>query len=168
MRARLIGAALATVLLAAIGYGLLERAPQPVAEPQPAAGPAVPVPVSVIRRGSEITLAGDVADLAAKRELLDAVITSSDDVTVVDHLGVMPVATTVDFSGAAPVFEAAAGIRDFSVAINGDTVTLGGTAAKADEAAAVQAAAEDAWVRARIVNELVTSALGGEKSTKND
>ncbi|CAJ1498825.1 hypothetical protein [[Mycobacterium] holstebronense] len=168
MRARLIGAALATVLLAAIGYGLLERAPQPVAAPQPAAGPAVPVPVSVIRHGTEFTLAGDVADPAAKRELLDAVLTSSDDVTVVDRLGVVPGAVSVDFSGAAPVFEAAAGIGDFTFEITGDTVTLGGTAAKADEAAAVQAAAEDAWARAHIVNELVTSSQRGEKSTKNN
>lgn len=166
MRARLIGAALATVLLAAIGYGLLQRAPQPVAEPQPAAGPAVPV--TVIRHGAQFTVAGDVADPAAKRELLDAVITSGDDVTVVDQLEVVPGSATVDFSGAAPVFEAAAGIGDFTVAIDGDTVTLGGTAAKADEAAAVQAAAEDAWARAHIVNELVTGPQGGVKPTKND
>ncbi|MGV0747270.1 channel-forming protein ArfA/OmpATb [Mycolicibacter minnesotensis] len=165
MRARLIGATLATALLAAIGYGLLGRAHQPVAVPQPA---AAPVPVSVTRHGTEFTLAGDVADPAAKRELLDAVITSSDDVTVIDRLGVVPGAVTVDFSGAAPVFEAAAGIGDFTVAVTGDTVTLRGTAAKADEAAAVQAAAEDAWVRARIVNELATSSQSGEKSTKND
>ncbi|WP_409428424.1 hypothetical protein [Mycobacterium sp. SMC-11] len=164
MRARLIGAVLVTALLAAIGYGLLERARQPVAASQPAA----PVPVSVIRHGTEFTLAGDVADPAAKRELLDAVITSSDDVTVIDRLGVVPGAVTVDFSGAAPVFEAAAGIGDFTFAITGDTVTLGGTAAKADEVAAVQAAAEDAWGRTRIVNELVTSSQSGEKSTKND
>ncbi|OBG41198.1 hypothetical protein [Mycolicibacter heraklionensis] len=167
MRARLIGAALLTALLAAIGYGLAERAHQPVAAPQPAAAPAASVPVSVIRHGTEFTLAGDVADPAAKRELLDAVITSSDDITVVDHLVVAPGAVTIDFSGAGPVFEAAAGIDDFTFAITGDTVTLGGTTAKTDEAAAVQAAAEDAWVRARIVNELASS-QGGEKSTKND
>lgn len=168
MRARLIGAALTTVLLAAIGYALLERAHRPVAAPPPAAAPAAQVPVSVIRHGTEFTLAGDVADPATKRELLDAVITSSDDVTVVDHLAVVPTAATVDFSGAAPVFEAAAGIGDFTIEITGDTVTLGGTAAKTDEVAAVQAAAEDAWVRARIVNKLATSSQSGEKSTKND
>ncbi|WP_409436516.1 hypothetical protein [Mycobacterium sp. SMC-14] len=168
MRARLIGAALATVLLAAIGYGLLERPHQPVAAPEPAAGPVAPAPLSVVRRGAEFTLAGDVADPAAKRELLDAVVTSSDEVTVVDRLGVAPGAAAVDFSDAAPVFEAAAGIDDFTLEINGDTVTLGGTTAKADEAAAVRAAAEDAWPRAHFVNELVTSSPDGGKSTKND
>lgn len=167
MRARLIGAALATALLAAIGYGLLERAHQPAAVPQPTVVPAAPVPVSVIRHGSEFTLAGDVADPAAKRELLDAVLTLSDEVTVIDHLAVVPTAVPVDFSGAAPVFEAAADIGDFTVAITGDTVTLGGTAAKPDEAAAVQAAAEDAWAPAHIVNELATSSQGGQKSTAN-
>ncbi len=166
MRARLIGAALATALLAAIGYGLLERAPQLVAEPQPAAGPAVPV--TVIRHGAEFILAGDVADPADRRELLDAVISSSDDVTVVDQLRVVPGAATVDFSAAAPVFEAAAGIGDFTGPRGGATVGRGGPARRGGEAAAVQAAPEDAWGRAQIVNELVTSSRDGAKPTKND
>lgn len=168
MRARLITAALAAVLLAGIGYGLAERAHRPVAAAQPAAAPAAPAPVSVIRRGNEFTLTGDVADPAAKRELLDAVIASSDDVTVVDQLRVTPTAASIDFTGAAPVFEAAAGIGDFSVEITGDTVTLRGTAAKADEGDAVQSAAEDAWARAHIVNDLATSSQRGEKSSEND
>ncbi|MCV7385897.1 hypothetical protein [Mycolicibacter longobardus] len=155
MRARLIGAALAAVLLGAIGYGLLGRAHHEGAEP--GAGPAVPAPVSVIRHGSEITVAGDVADPAARRALLDAVITSSEDVTVIDRLGVVPGAQTPEFAAAAPVFEAAAGLDDFTLLVSGDTVTLGGTAANQDESAAVQAAAEDAWPRAHVVNEVAVN-----------
>ena len=65
---------------------------------------------------------------------------------------------TVDFTAAAPVFEAASGIDDFTLVADGGTVTLGGTAARPDAAAAVQAAAEDTWPRAHIVNELVAGA----------
>lgn len=138
---------------------MLERH-EPVAGTEPVAGPVAPAPVSVTRRGTEITLAGDVADPAARRALLDAVITSSDDVTVVDRLGVAPgvmTPETPDFAAAGPVFEAAAVIDDFTLRVVGDTVTLGGTAAKAQEAAAVRAAAEDAWPRARIVDEILVS-----------
>lgn len=124
--------------------------------------------MSVVRHGNEITVSGDVADPAAKRALLDAVITSSDDITVIDRLGVAPAAATPDFSAAAPVFEAASGMDDFTLLATGDTVTLGGTAAKADEAAALAAAAQDAWPQAELVDEVVATPRGGEKSTEID
>lgn len=158
MRARLIGVALLAALLIAIGYGVAQRTHHPVAEPQSVAVPMTSAPVSVVRRGTEFTLTGDIADPVARRALLDAVLGTSDDLTVVDRLAVMPGAVTVDFTAAAPVFEAASGIDDFTLAVDGGTVTLGGTAAKPDEAAAVQAAAEDTWPRAHIVNELVAGA----------
>jgi peptidoglycan-binding protein ArfA len=88
---------------------------------------------------------------------LDAVITSTDDVTVIDRLGLAPGVTTPDFMVSAPVFEAAAVISDFALSIAGDTVTLAGTAARAAEAAAVEEAAKDAWPRADIVDEFVIS-----------
>lgn len=165
MRRWLIGAALAAVLLAAIGCGLREGSPEGSRDgAQAAVGPAAPL--SVIRRGNEFTLTGDVPDPSAKRALLDAVVTSADDVTVVDGLGVAPNATTPDFAAAAPVFEAAAVIGDFTFSVSGETVTLGGTAAKAAEAAGVEEAAKDAWPRADIVNELVVISPGPVKSTE--
>lgn len=155
MRAPLIAAALVAVLLGAIGCGLQEASPEGT-DP----GAAAPVPVSVIRHGNEITLTGDVPDPAAKRALLDAVITSSDDVTVVDRLNVVPGAATPDFSASAPVFEAAAVIGDFALHTGADSVTLAGTAAKPAEAAAVESAARDAWPRTAIVDEFVIGAAG--------
>ncbi|KAA1430740.1 channel-forming protein ArfA/OmpATb [Mycolicibacter arupensis] len=152
MRARLIAAALGTALLVAIGYGMVER----LHRPAPPSALATPGPVSVIRAGNEVTLTGGVADPLAKRALVDAVLGSSDDLTVVDRLDVAPGVVTVDFTDAAPVFEAAAGIADFRLDADGDTVTLTGTAAKADQADAVQTAAEAAWARAHIVNALAT------------
>ncbi len=157
MRGWLIGAALAAVLLGAIGIGFREGLPS-----HDGAAPtaAAPEPLSVIRRGNEITLTGDVADPAAKRALLDAVITSSDEVTVIDRLGMAPGAETPDLAASAPVFEAAAVIDDFALSVTGDTVTLRGTAARAAEAAAVADAAEDAWPQAEIVNRLETGSAG--------
>jgi peptidoglycan-binding protein ArfA len=152
VRTWLAAAALVAVLHGATGCGLREGSPEG-SDP----GAAAPVPVSVIRRGNEITLTGDVPDPVAKRALLDAVITSTDDVTVIDRLGLAPGVTTPDFLVSAPVFEAAAVISDFALSIAGDTVTLAGTAARAAEAAAVEEAAKDAWPRADIVDEFVIS-----------
>lgn len=151
MRPRLITAALVAVLLGVTGCERQEDSPR-------GTDPGAAVPVSVVRHGNEITVAGTVPDPAARRALLDAVITSTDDVTVVDRLDVAPGVTTPDFSGSAPVFEAAAAIGDFALSVSGDTVTLTGTAAKAADAAAVAEAAEQAWPQAEIANEL---AVGG-------
>ncbi len=52
-----------------------------------------------------------------------------DDINIIDNLGVNPDIKALDFSKAGPVFEAAATIPDFSLTVNGDTVTLAGTAA---------------------------------------
>ncbi|MEB3034693.1 channel-forming protein ArfA/OmpATb [[Mycobacterium] nativiensis] len=156
MRAGLIGAALVAVLLGAIGCS---PAQEPVV---PAAVAVAAEPLTVIRHGNQFMLTGDVPDPAARRALLDAVITSAEDVTVVDGLRLAPGATTPDLSAAAPVFEAAAVIGDFTLRAAGDTVTLGGTAARAAEAAAVADTAEQAWPRAHIVNELVTNTPGRE------
>jgi len=150
VRAWWVTAALAAVLFGAISCGPQQGSPDRT-------DPGTAAPVSIIRRGNEITLSGDVPDPAAKRALLDAVITSTEDLTVIDRLRVAPGATAPDFSVSAPVFEAAAVIGDFTVRMTGDTVTLAGTAAKAPEAAAVADAAEDAWPRAEILNELVVS-----------
>lgn len=151
MRAWLIGPALLTALLAISGCAGLGHRYHPDA---PAAAS-----VSVIRHGSEITLTGEVADPGARRALLDAVITSSEDVNVVDRLSarsstIRSGALTLDFAQSAPVFEAAAAIDDFTARFDGDTVILGGTAGKASEAAAVHDAARDAWPSAVIVDDI--------------
>lgn len=147
MRVRLIGAALVAVLLTTIGCGPRHT--------ESDAAATDPVPLSVVRHGNEFTLTGDVTDPAAKRDLVDAVVSSADDVTVVDRLTVTPNAATPDLSVAAPVFETASVIGDFSLRADGDTVTLAGTAATAAEAAAVADAAEHAWPRSHVVNVLV-------------
>lgn len=153
MRGWLIAATLVAVLFGATGCGPLQRLPH---DPEPGAA----APLSVVRHGAEVTLTGDVPDPAAKRTLLDAVITSSDELTVVDRLQLAPGATTPDLAASAPVFETAAGIDDFALQLDGRTVTLSGTAGKPAEVAAVAEAAEDAWPHAEIVNRLEVGSAG--------
>lgn len=155
MRGWLIGAALLTVLFTTIGCGVRGGPPE---HPDDGgdSGAAPPAALSIIGRGNEITLTGDLPDPAAKRALLDAVITAADGVSVIDRLGIMPGIKTLDFAASAPVFETAAVLGDFTVTLTADTVTLAGTAAKAAEATAVATAARDAWPQARIVNEIAT------------
>jgi peptidoglycan-binding protein ArfA len=163
----LIALAIVPLLLAAIGYGLLgrnqsESNPPTGALPTPPSGvntPTIPpvslAPVSVIRNGDDITLSGFFPDERAKAALLDAVIASvGSNANVIDTLGINPDVTSLDFSDAGPVFSAAASITDFSLVVNGDTITLGGTAASAKQQDAVEQAAEDAWPNLNIVDKM--------------
>jgi peptidoglycan-binding protein ArfA len=165
-------------LLGVIGYGMLDRSrSQNGGEPEPGGAlptliePTLPgvrsaapppglalAPVSIVRHGDEITLDGNLPNPAAKRVLLDSVIASAgDDINIIDNLGVIPNIKALDFSAAGPVFEAAAAIPDFRLIVNGDTVTLAGTAASEDDEDAVEDAAEDAWRGVNIVNKLQIS-----------
>lgn len=172
-RAWLIGLAIVALLVGLVGYSLLQRSGSQNGD-ESASGGAVPTvsgeapsppsglalaPVSVTRHGDQITLVGNLPDPEAKRLLLDAVVTSVEDVNVMDNLGVTPGVKALDFAGSGPVFEAAAAIPDFSLNVSGDTVTLGGTAATADESDAVQDAAEDAWPGVNIANTMEISSL---------
>lgn len=177
-RAWLTMLVLVPLLLGVIGYAMFQRArldnggePNPAGplptlaeSSQTTAAPAPPpalalAPLSIVRRGNEVTLVGDLPDPAAKRTLLDAVATSIDDVDVIDNLNVVPGSKALDFATAAPLFDAATLIRDFTLSVDGDTVTLGGTAVKSADADAVGEAAEQAWPRVNIVNRLEVSSL---------
>ncbi|HEU4360326.1 MAG TPA: BON domain-containing protein [Mycobacterium sp.] len=164
----LVGLALIPLLLAVIGYGIADRSrSQAGGEPGPGSAaptlteptlapmaPAGLAPVSIARHGDEVILEGNLPSDIARRTLLDSVMAAMDDVNIIDNLGVNPNIKTLDFSTAGPVFEAAAAIPDFSVAASGETVTLAGTAATAEQLDAVAAAAEEAWPNVNIVNRL--------------
>ncbi|MGH3635207.1 hypothetical protein [Mycobacterium sp.] len=172
----LIAVLVIPLLLAAIGYGVLDRnrsqtnAPAgalPTLAPplSPGARPNAPTipplslaPVSIIRNGNDITLRGDFPDVKAKRALLDAVIASvGSNANIIDTLGVNPNVNSLDFSDGGPVFNAAASIPNFSLVVNGDTITLSGTAASAEQADAVEQAAVDAWPNLNIVDTMEIS-----------
>jgi peptidoglycan-binding protein ArfA len=162
------------LLLGAIGYGLAERSRSQVTGPSggvptlthtstPSAArkpPAIPAislaPLSISRNGNDITLSGDFPDDMAKGALLEAVKSSvGPNVNVIDKIRINPNINALDFSDSGPVFSAAASMTDFKLDVNGDTITLAGTAATTDQGDAVEQAAEDAWPNLNIVDKIV-------------
>lgn len=166
----LIAVVLIPLLLGVIGYSLTHRSGPEAGGPSgplptltetrsnvpPAAPPGLALaPLSIVRNGDEITLDGEMPSAAAKRVLLDAVIASvGEDVNIIDRLGINPDVKALDFSSAGPVFRAAAGIPDFALVVNGDTVTLTGTAAAEADQNAVEDAAVHAWPHVNIVDNI--------------
>jgi peptidoglycan-binding protein ArfA len=168
----LIGVALIPLLLAAIGYGVTDRSlrsepaepsgPLPTLSehPIPEIAPAPPpelalAPLAIIRGENGITLDGQFPTPQAKRALLDMVIEAmGDNVNIFDNIEVTPDTRTLDFSSAQPFFTAAANITDFGLDVNGDTVTLSGTAELREDHDAVQAAATKAWSNVNIVDRI--------------
>jgi peptidoglycan-binding protein ArfA len=169
----LIGLVIIPLLLAAIGYGAFDRSRSAANGPTgvlptltetspPGASPTTPkvpalslAPLSISRNGNDITLTGEFPDNAAKSALLNALTSAvGTGVKIIDKLGINPNIEALDFSDAGPVFNAAASIRDFNLGVNGDTITLAGTATSADQQDAVETAAENAWPNLNIVDKM--------------
>ena len=167
----LLALLLVPLLLGAIGYATLEKSKKETNPPSVNASPTLNVPsvtapnatvpgvsfapLSITRNGNDITLSGDLPDGAAKASLLDGVKGAlGPGVNVVDNLNIKPGVNTPDFSGLGSVLKAAAPIPDFNFKLNGDTITLTGTAVSDDERAAVEAAARAAWPNMTISNQI--------------
>ncbi|MBV8863547.1 MAG: hypothetical protein JO082_14195 [Mycobacterium sp.] len=167
----LIGLVVIPLLLAVIGYGEVDRSGSEATgptgglptlnTPSPPRGapktPTIPAvsltPVSIIRSGDDIKLSGDFPSAEAKASLLDAVKASfGPNVKIVDKLRINPDVTSLDFSNAATIFNAAASIPDFGLSVKGDTVTLSGTARSGAQQEAVEQAANAAWPNLNIVD----------------
>jgi peptidoglycan-binding protein ArfA len=169
----LIGLVVIPLLLGAIGYGLQDRlvswAPghtgkvptltRPAPAPSQSTGLSVPAitlaPAAIVRNGNTIVLSGDFPDQKARAALVDAVAGALPaGVSMIDRLGVNPDVNALDFTDAGKVFSAAAPIPDFKLTVQGDTVTLAGTASTADQQAAVLQAAKDTWPNVNIQDTL--------------
>jgi peptidoglycan-binding protein ArfA len=142
------------LLIAAIGYGAVDRS-APFAHPAGgvtttgASGkPALSLaPLSIIRNGNNITLNGDFPDESAKAALMNSLKGAlPPGVNIVDQIRIDPHVDALDFTNAGTVFKASAPTTDFGMAVNGDTVTLSGTAASADQAERRQAGGHDCLV----------------------
>jgi len=132
------------LLIAAIGYVAFDR-------PWSANGPsrALPTPAPsstsaapkiglatflISRSGNSITLNGAFPDESAKAALIKALKGAVPaDINIVDQTHIDPNIKALDFSNAAPVFKDSASIADFNLAVDGDTVTLSGTATSQDQ-----------------------------------
>ncbi|OBB40773.1 OmpA family protein [Mycolicibacterium fortuitum] len=117
-------------------------------------------PLSISRSGNDFTLTGDLPDAAAKASLLDWLRGKfGADVNLIDNLNLRPGVSTPDVSAVGKVFDAAAaGIPDFGFGIDGDTLTLTGTAPSAEVRDAVEAAAKAAWPNIKLVNNIQVAA----------
>jgi len=148
------------LLIAAIGYGAVDR-PAPAAHPAGGAmttgasgKPALSLaPLSITRNGNNITVNGDFPDESAKAALMNSLKGAMPPgVNIVDQIRLNPQIDALDFANAGPVFKASAPITDFGMAVSGDTVTLSGTAASADQQNAVKQAVTTVWSRLNVVD----------------
>ena len=175
----LLALAAVPLLLGLIGWGALDRSGKNVDLTLPSVNPSATLsvpevtaptvaapdvnlpslsfaPLSISRNGNDVTISGEVPDAAAKTGLLDMLRAQfGPEVNLIDQLTLRGGVSMPDVSALTDVFRAAAaGIPDFGFAIDGDTVTLTGTAATADAKAAVAAAAQAAWPNIKIVNNI--------------
>src|SRR5262249_34336997 len=113
---------------------------QPSAPAMSATAPAVSfAPLSIMRNGNSFTLTGDLPSADAKTGLLDALRGAfGPGITLTDNLNIKADANAPDFAGLGSVFGAAAGIPDFHFDLNGDTLTLTGTAPSEEVKSAVE------------------------------
>jgi peptidoglycan-binding protein ArfA len=123
-------------------------------------------PFSIVRNGNVgdpagvkgFTLTGEVPDESTRTSLLDALRTALPGAAIVDNLKVVPGVQVPDFAGLGGVFGAALGIPDFGLKLEGDTVTLSGTAPSEDLKAAAETSAAAAWPNVKIVNNIQVTA----------
>ena len=112
-------------------------------------------PLSITRNGNDWTLSGDLPDAAAKTSLLDSLRASlGAGANLIDNVNISAGVNAPDFSGLGDLFKAAVDIPDFNFNLEGDTVTLTGTAPSEEAKAAVEAAAKAAWPDLTIVNNI--------------
>lgn len=150
------------LLIAAIGYGALER-PRSAHGPAgaaPTSRPAAPklslAPLSITRNGDSLTLSGDFPDDSAKAALLRALNGAlPPGVNIVDQIRINPNIDALDFAKAGPFFKDSASIPDFSLTVSGDTITFAGTAASQDQNNAVHLEAVRIWSNLNVVDKLV-------------
>jgi peptidoglycan-binding protein ArfA len=161
----LIGVLVIPLLIAAIGYGVLggpDSATVPGAAPSTSAtssnsgASAISLAaLSISRSGNSITVTGDLPDDIARAGLTSALKAGLPaDVTVVDHTQINPDAKALDFSNAAPIFNDSSSITDFSLVVNGNTVTLTGTAGSQEQKNTVAQDATQTWSNLHVVDQL--------------
>ncbi len=164
------------LLLGLLGWGLLDKSARDTEVSLPSTAPSVTVPpasapevtapavasaLSILRNGNDITLTGDLPDEAAKNGLLDSLRgVFGAEVNLIDQVNITAGVEAPDLSGLGAVFKAAVDIPDFNWKLDGDTITLTGTAPTEEVKAAVEAAAASAWPNVKIDNQIRVGAPG--------
>nr|WP_185746600.1 hypothetical protein [Mycolicibacter terrae] len=160
----LVALAVIPLLLAMIGLGMADRSKLDSTESSVAAPPVPTVdpsglsfaPLSILRNGNVITVNGELSDIATRTWLFDMLKAAyGERIQLVDNLTIKPGAQVPDIAALTSVFTAASTMPDFRFKINGDTVTLIGTAASGAVKSAVEAAAKAAWPNLELSNNIL-------------
>ena len=159
------------LLLGLLGWGVLDKSKKDVDLTMPTVSatatlPSVTTPnvnlpslswgaLSLLRNGNDVTLTGVLPSEAAKTSLLDSVRgLFGANVNVIDNLTVKDGVSIPDLSGIGTALKPDVDIPDFGWKVDGDTITLTGTAPSDDVKAAAEAAAKAAWPDAKIDNQI--------------
>ena len=115
-------------------------------------------PLSILRNGNGFTLSGELPSLEAKTGLLDSLrLAFGPDINLTDNLNVKAGVNAPDFAVLGSILGAAVDIPDFNFDLNGDTLTLTGSAPSEKARADVEAAAKAAWPKMKITNNIQVS-----------
>jgi peptidoglycan-binding protein ArfA len=156
------------LLIAAIGYVAFDRPgfangpSRAVPTPTPSRTSAAPkialAAFSLSRSGNSITLSGAFPDDSAKAVLIKALQGSlPPGVNIVDQTHIDPNVKALDFSNALPVFKDSASMANFNLTVDGDTVTLLGTATSQDQKNVVGQEAAMLWSNLNVIDKLVVN-----------
>jgi len=162
------------LLLGLLGWGVLGKSDKDVDLTLPTVSPTVTLPelttpnvnvptlswgaLSLLRNGNDLTLTGVLPTEAAKTSFLNAVKgVFGPSVNVIDNLTVRDGVSIPDLSGLGAALKPDVDIPDFAWKVDGDTITLTGTAPSEDVKAAAEAAAKTAWPDAKIDNQIIVA-----------
>lgn len=162
------------LLLGLLGWGVLGKSDKDVDLTLPTVSPTVTLPelttpnvnvptlswgaLSLLRNGNDLTLTGVLPTEAAKTSFLNAVKgVFGPSVNVIDNLTVRDGVSIPDLSGLGAALKPDVDIPDFAWKVEGDTITLTGTAPSEDVKAAAEAAAKTAWPDAKIDNQIIVA-----------
>ena len=162
----LIGLVVIPLLIAAIGYGELDRSRSASSGALATLGPpgkrGAPkfslAPLSIVRNANDITLTGDFPDDSAKAILLKTLKGSlPSGVNIVDQIHLNPNIDALDFSHAGPIFKDSGSITDFTFTVNTDTITLAGTAGSQDQKNTIEREVKHTWSHLNVVDNLAVN-----------
>ena len=171
----LIGLVVIPLLMAAIGYAAYDHPrsdagssgasqsnkPSTTPSNKPGAPKLSLAALSISRSGNNITVSGDFPDDSAKAALMKSLTGAlGTGVNVIDQIKINPSIEALDFANAGPIFTGSAAIADFNLSVNGDTVTLAGTAASTDQRNTIEQAAVHIWSNLNVVDHLVVNGPG--------
>jgi peptidoglycan-binding protein ArfA len=165
------------LLLALIGWGALGggrsgQLTMPAVNPSasltataaPSASPSVASPdvgfpaMSIVRNGNDLTLTGELPDADTKKSLLDVLKQVMPGVNLIDKLTVTPGVKAPDMAGLGGLFSAVVEMPDFNLKLDGDTLTLTGTAPSESVKASAESYAKNAWPNVKVINNIEVKA----------